>query len=76
MRTVSLRRRVVAVATAVLAALLLVVGIFVDADLGSRLRDDARSRLAGLAELGVQLDGTVDDQTLVNGSPRRGRTPG
>ncbi|GAB3457423.1 HAMP domain-containing sensor histidine kinase [Kineococcus endophyticus] len=66
MRTVSLRRRVVAVATAVLAALLLVVGVFVDADLGSRLRDDARSRLAGLAELGVQLDGTVDDQTLVN----------
>ncbi|PRY11456.1 HAMP domain-containing sensor histidine kinase [Kineococcus rhizosphaerae] len=66
MRTVSLRRRVVAVATAVLAALLLAVGLFVDADLGSRLRDDARTRLSSLAELGVQLDGTVDDQTLVN----------
>ncbi|MEZ0493295.1 ATP-binding protein [Kineococcus sp. TBRC 1896] len=66
MRTVSLRRRVVAVATAVLAALLLAVGIFVDTDLGSRLREDARARLAALAELGVQLDGTVDDQTLVD----------
>lgn len=66
MRTVSLRRRVVAVSAAVVVLLLLAVGVFVDADLGSRLRDDARARLVGLADLGVQLDGVVDDQTLVN----------
>ena len=66
MRTVSLRRRVVAVSAAVVVLLLLAVGVFVDADLGSRLRDDARARLVGLADLGVQLDGAVDDQTLVN----------
>lgn len=66
MRTVSLRRRVVTVSATVVALLLLAVGFFVDADLGSRLREDARARLVGLADLGVQLDGTVDDQTLVD----------
>jgi len=65
-RTVSLRRRVVLSAIAVLALLLVAVGVFVDLSLGARLRSDADSRLRQLATLAVQLDGTVDTQTLAD----------
>ncbi|MFB9375631.1 ATP-binding protein [Kineococcus gynurae] len=66
LRTASLKRRVVAVTVAVMAALLLLVGIFVDVSLGVRLRAEAEDRLVQLADLAVQLDGSVDDQTLVD----------
>ncbi|NIZ91768.1 HAMP domain-containing sensor histidine kinase [Kineococcus rubinsiae] len=66
MRTVSLRRRVVLSAIAVLALLLVAVGVFVDLSLGARLRSDAEGRLRQLTALAVQLDGTVDAQTLAD----------
>lgn len=56
LRTVSLRRRVSAAVLAVLALLLVGLGLFINVALGRQLRADLNTRLADRAEFAVQLD--------------------
>ena len=65
MRTPSLRRRVVLWAVAVLALLLLVVGVGVDLALGAVLRAEQRQRLESVAALATELTG-LSDQSLAD----------
>ncbi|WP_375399841.1 sensor histidine kinase [uncultured Amnibacterium sp.] len=66
MKTPSLRRRAVVVSLAVLAAVLLLVGVFVDVALGGILRAEQRQRIESVATLATQLDGTLDAQDLAD----------
>lgn len=66
MRTPSLRRRAVVVSLAVLAGVLLLVGVFVDVALGGILRAEQRQRIESVATLATQLDGTLTAQDLAD----------
>ena len=65
-RTRSLRTRTVASVLAVLTVLLLVLGVTVDAALGSRLRGEIEQRLQDRVETAQALSGSVDDSVLVD----------
>jgi signal transduction histidine kinase len=65
-RTRSLRTRTVASVLVVLTGLLLVLGVTVDAALGSRLRGEIEQRLQDRIETAQALSGSVDDDALVD----------
>jgi two-component system OmpR family sensor kinase len=65
-RTRSLRTRTVTSVLLVLAGLLLVLGVTVDAALGSRLRGEIEQRLQDRIETARALSGSVDDDVLVD----------
>lgn len=65
-RTRSLRTRTVVSVLLVLTCLLLVLGVTVDAALGSRLRGEIEQRLQDRIETAQALSGSIDDATLVD----------
>ncbi|MFC5679391.1 sensor histidine kinase [Aeromicrobium endophyticum] len=65
-RTRSLRTRTVASVLVVLTGLLVVLGVTVDAALGSRLRGEIEQRLQDRIETAQALSGSVDDDALVD----------
>lgn len=65
-RTRSLRTRTVVSVLLVLTCLLLVLGVTVDAALGSRLRGEIEQRLQDRIETAQALSGSVSDATLVD----------
>lgn len=65
-RTRSLRTRTVASVLVALTGLLVVLGVSVDAALGSRLRGEIEQRLQDRIETAQALSGSVTDQELVD----------